>query len=129
METRSSVPCLHAGLVLRRGFPQDRAVRGTGKKGLSFEVVGRVPLPVNIITWPSCRTPVKFDASFHDSTSFHELAEFNGGRRVVRFLIFERVSWRRSSWRFERSGSSIFAGRDERLPWRSVSFGGGIFRR
>lgn len=63
-------------VLARRPGPAPRistGSRGTGKKGLSFEVVGRVPLPVNIITWPTCRTPVKFHAFFHDSTSFHEL--------------------------------------------------------
>lgn len=56
---------------------------------------------------------------------FHQLPRArmeNGG-----FLIFDRVSWGRS-WRFERSGSSIFAGRfrgtgreiplQERFVWR-----------
>lgn len=60
MEMASSVPSLHAGLVLRRGFYRiARVVRGTREKGTRrSSVIGRVPLPVNIITPRNCRTPV-----------------------------------------------------------------------
>lgn len=76
-------------------------MRGTGKKGSSFEVVGRVPLPVNIITWPSCRTPVKFDASSpRASTSSRDLTEDGG----LRGFSFSRGIGELKSTRFERSG-------------------------
>lgn len=88
-------------------------MRGTGKKGSSFEVVGRVPLPVNIITWPSCRTPVKFDASSpRASTSSRDLTEDGG----LRAFSFSRGIGELESTRFERSGSFAGRFRDEKIP-------------